>query len=70
LNAENLRQAHALVESGHMIGKVVVMGLGLNIGNQLSSFDKSHKDSKNEALFISTSFCRINFLILPAVCRH
>ena len=26
LNAENLRQAHALVESGHMIGKVVVNG--------------------------------------------
>ncbi|EPC69295.1 NADPH:quinone reductase related Zn-dependent oxidoreductase [Lacticaseibacillus paracasei subsp. paracasei Lpp126] len=26
LNAENLRQAHALVESGHMIGKVVVDG--------------------------------------------
>lgn len=26
LNAKNLRQAHALVESGHMIGKVVVDG--------------------------------------------
>lgn len=26
LNAANLRQAHALVESGHMIGKVVVAG--------------------------------------------
>lgn len=26
LNAENLRQAHALVKSGHMIGKVVVNG--------------------------------------------
>lgn len=26
LNAENLRKAHQLVESGHMIGKVVVFG--------------------------------------------
>ena len=26
LNAANLRQAHALVESGHMIGKIVVAG--------------------------------------------
>lgn len=26
LNAANLRQAHVLVESGHMIGKVVVTG--------------------------------------------
>lgn len=26
LNADNLRKAHSLVESGHMIGKVVVSG--------------------------------------------
>ena len=26
LNATNLRKAHSLVESGHMIGKVVVSG--------------------------------------------
>jgi len=26
IECENLRQAHALVESGHMIGKVVVNG--------------------------------------------
>lgn len=26
LNATNLRKAHSLVESGHMVGKVVVSG--------------------------------------------
>ncbi|MYY73923.1 zinc-binding alcohol dehydrogenase family protein, partial [Lactobacillus salivarius] len=26
LNATNLRKAHSLVESGHMVGKVVVFG--------------------------------------------
>ena len=26
LNSDNLRKAHSLVESGHMIGKVVVSG--------------------------------------------